>query len=419
MQRHRTAVASAALVAGLLALASPAIAQTPVCEDAPPPITAVSAESREKGAPEPEETTASPLVTTFERAAIRFHAYPELSGEYRLNADNTLSIPVVGRIRVEGQTAACLERLLAKRASEIAKRDVFVTVEAVAYQPVFVAGAVMKPGAVQWSPGMTVLQALVLAGGRYRSAEAQNSMDPVRANKSFDDQKRALVTLSRLRSERADLPEIEPVPELVRLVGMDEAKTLVATQRSLFLSRRTAKENAVATLERALVVAREELQALRQRRASVDEQLRLRRAQQARLTDLRNKGIVIADRVLEEDFKLAQLDEKAIENAVALSRVGASIAGLERDMVALKAGRVSEIDAEIASQERIAAQSLIEVRAAQANGEFASSRNKQERYPLESVAIVRRTPGGQQRLSADDATPLMVGDTVILSVLNP
>ncbi len=166
-------------------------------------------------------------------------------------------------------------------------------------------------------------------------------MDPVRANKSFDDQKRALVTLSRLRSERAELPEIEPVPELVRLVGMEEAKAQVATQRSHFLSRRTAKENALASLERALVVAREELQALRQRRASVDEQMKLRRAQQARLTDLRNKGIVIADRVLEEDFKLAQLDEKAIENAVALSRVGASIAGLERDMVALKAGRVS------------------------------------------------------------------------------
>ncbi len=128
---------------------------------------------------------------------------------------------------------------------------------------------------------------------------------------------------------------------------------------------------------------------------------------------------MIADRVLEEDFKLAQLDEKAIENAVALSRVGASIAGLERDMVALVAGRVAEIDAEIATQERIAAQTLIEVRAAQANGEYATSRNKQERYPLESVVIVRRTPGGQQRLTADDATPLAVGDTVILSVLNP
>ncbi len=80
---------------------------------------------------------------------------------------------------------------------------------------------------------------------------------------------------------------------------------------------------------------------------------------------------------------------------------------------------MSEIDAEIAAQERIAAQALIEVRAAQANGEYATLRNQQERYPLESVVIVRRTPGGQQRLAADDATPLLVGDTVILSVLNP
>ena len=88
-------------------------------------------------------------------------------------------------------------------------------------------------------------------------------------------------------------------------------------------------------------------------------------------------------------------------------------------LVCQRCGRVAEIDAEIATQERIAAQTLIEVRAAQANGEYATSRNKQERYPLESVVIVRRTPGGQQRLAADDATPLLVGDTVILSVLNP
>ncbi len=213
-----------------------------MCEDATPPITATTAsaaEPRERGAAEPEEATSSPLVTTFERAAIRFHAYPELSGEYRLNADNTLSIPVVGRIKVEGQTAACLERLLAKRASEIAKRDVFVTVEAVAYQPVFVAGAVMKPGAVQWSPGMTVLQALVLAGGRYRSAEAQNSMDPVRANKSFDDQKRALVTLSRLRSERPRFRRSNPFPSSSASSGwMRRRPRLPRSARSSSAARR-------------------------------------------------------------------------------------------------------------------------------------------------------------------------------------
>ncbi len=166
------------LVAALLAFQTPAVAQTPACEDAPPQVTAAATEPRERSAAEPEETTGSPLVTTFERAAIRFHAYPELSGEYRLNADNTLSIPVVGRIKVEGQTAACLERLLAKRASEIAKRDVFVTVEAVAYQPSSLRGAVMKPGAVQWSPGMTVLQAWCSRAGAIAAPRRRTRWTP-------------------------------------------------------------------------------------------------------------------------------------------------------------------------------------------------------------------------------------------------
>ncbi len=415
--RHLPLVAGVAMLT--LALAGrPAVSQPETTRSPTGQLQAAPCEApaRSGSGVADEDKTASLLVSNFERMAIRFHAYPELSNEYRLNADNTVSIPVIGRINVEGQTADCLERMLAVRASAIARRDVFVNVEAVAYLPIFVAGLVARPGAVQWSPGMTVLQAVTMAGGRFRSAETQVSMDPVRANKSFDEQKRALVALSRLRSERADRGQIEPDPELVRLVGAAEARALAASQESLFVSRRAARENALATVERGMAIAREEIAALRQRRTSVEDQLRLRRASQARLVDLRNKGIVIAGRVLEEDFKLAELDEKAIEISVALARAAAALSGLERDMVALKAGRTAEIDAEIAVHERIAAQARIEVRAAQAAGDLPPARGAPARAGAEVVSIVRRSAAGPQRLNGDDATPVLVGDTIILSL---
>jgi protein involved in polysaccharide export with SLBB domain len=398
----------------LLVVAGPALGQRGPCD-----LTAGAAGDRAAQGQGVEHDQREPLtymITNSEKLAVRFHAYPELSGEYRINADNTISIPVIGRIRVEGMNAACLELTLARRATEIARRDVYVTVETVTYQPIYVTGAVSRPGLVPWAPGMTVLHAITMAGGRYRSTDSLATMDPVRANKSFDEQKRALVSLSRLRSERNERPMIEIEQELVRLVGLEEAKLLVAAQESLFFSRRTANENAIASLQRAMKVAREEQAALTSRQSTVDEQMKLLRAQHARLTDLRNKGIVIADRVMEQDFRLAQLDEKAIDNSVALARVGASLAGLERDLVGLKAGRMAEIDAEIGVQERILAQSRIEVRAAQAAGEVAAPRAGQQKAPVDTMVIVRRSGASQKQIVADEATTLHVGDTIIVSV---
>src|SRR5215212_9783544 len=47
----------------------------------------------------PSSTSSLPsLVTNAERLAIKFLGYAELAGEYRLSADDAISIPVLGRI---------------------------------------------------------------------------------------------------------------------------------------------------------------------------------------------------------------------------------------------------------------------------------------------------------------------------------
>jgi hypothetical protein len=157
--------------------AAPASAEVAPCEASPGAgagKAASAADSRKKG-DEDDFAPGSYAVTNSEKLFVRFHAYPELSGEYRLNIDNTISIPVIGRLNVEGINAACLEVMLARRTSEIARRDVFVTVETVSYRPIYITGAVARPGPVQWSPGMTVLQAMTIAGGRFRSTDALSS----------------------------------------------------------------------------------------------------------------------------------------------------------------------------------------------------------------------------------------------------
>ena len=95
-----------------------------------------------------------------------------MTGEYRIASDGTLSVPVIGRIDLKEMSLADLEQELTRRVIEISGRTTYVTAEIIAYQPIFVTGFVSKPGALEWHPGLTVLQAEALAGGLYRATES-------------------------------------------------------------------------------------------------------------------------------------------------------------------------------------------------------------------------------------------------------
>ena len=110
-------------------------------------------------------------LTDADRLFIRFRGNPELTGDYRINADNTVSIPVFGRVSISSMSAAMLEKTLAAKATEIAGREGYVTVEVAAYRPIFVSGAVKNTGAIQWDSGLTVLQTVSLAGGLFRGTD--------------------------------------------------------------------------------------------------------------------------------------------------------------------------------------------------------------------------------------------------------
>lgn len=97
----------------------------------------------------------------------------QLTGEFRVNDQGTIGLPLVGSIAATGLTSAQLEGSIAKA---LTKGDFLknphVTVEVIAYRPIFVLGEVAKPGQYAYQPGMTFLTAIAVAGGfTYRGVE--------------------------------------------------------------------------------------------------------------------------------------------------------------------------------------------------------------------------------------------------------
>lgn len=107
-----------------------------------------------------------------DRIRVKVYNEPEISGEYQVDANGYISVPLAGRVRAAGTTGGQLERLLRSRLNDGIIKDPKVNVEIVNYSPFYVHGEVKRAGEFPSRPGMTVMDAIASAGGlTYRADE--------------------------------------------------------------------------------------------------------------------------------------------------------------------------------------------------------------------------------------------------------
>jgi len=99
---------------------------------------------------------------------VRVYGEEELSGNHQVAPDGTINFPLLGAVEVSGleppAVADKLQKLLKER-DLLRDPHVSVYVEQYASKRVSVVGAVANPGTFKLEPGMTVVQAISMAGG--------------------------------------------------------------------------------------------------------------------------------------------------------------------------------------------------------------------------------------------------------------
>ncbi|MEM6558629.1 MAG: polysaccharide biosynthesis/export family protein [Myxococcota bacterium] len=97
---------------------------------------------------------------------VRVFSEPDLSGTYRIDSDGSIAMPLAGRVDVAGLTpnaiSIALESLLS---SYLKSPQVSVFVTEFNSKKIYVLGEVKSPGTFVYETGMTVVQAITLAGG--------------------------------------------------------------------------------------------------------------------------------------------------------------------------------------------------------------------------------------------------------------
>lgn len=113
---------------------------------------------------------------------IAFPGAPSLDTTATVRRDGKITLPNGGEMDVVGKTPTQLEKELADHyASQLVSKEVIVTIQSSTF-PVFVTGAVMKPGKIFSDHPLTVLEAVMEAGGFEYSKANLKKVKVVREN---------------------------------------------------------------------------------------------------------------------------------------------------------------------------------------------------------------------------------------------
>ena len=100
-----------------------------------------------------------------DKVRVTIYGEADLSGEYQLDGNGNIRLPLIGLMRAVGYTAGGLEAWVRSALVPNYLRNPRINVEIVSYRPIYVVGAVQKPGQYGYINNMTLLNAVALAGG--------------------------------------------------------------------------------------------------------------------------------------------------------------------------------------------------------------------------------------------------------------
>lgn len=109
--------------------------------------------------------TAAPKFQGGEKIRITVYNEPSLSGDYEIDQNGVISLPLAGTVKATGLTQSQFEQELAKKFRSEYLKNPKVTISILQYRPIYIVGEVEKQGEFPFKPGLNILTAMALAGG--------------------------------------------------------------------------------------------------------------------------------------------------------------------------------------------------------------------------------------------------------------
>ncbi|MBR0858128.1 polysaccharide biosynthesis/export family protein [Bradyrhizobium liaoningense] len=346
-----------------------------------------------------------------------FYQRMDLGGDYTVEPDGAISIPMLGRFVVKGRALDELRTDIAVSFMSMMGRSANVEIRIAERSPVYVLGAVKNPGAYKHVPGMIVLHAIALAGGLDRGEGSltgliEGAREMERLRSATVQVEHLLVRRARLEAERDGATSLSVPVQLVALAKEKMAtRTFIATENTILRAEQARRLQQVREVASKTDSARSEVEALRRKLEQADAQRDMRLERLGDLQKLKDKGWATSTNVVALRTELSDIEAHRQDYLVQIAQAEARLMDAEEagprlssEDAANLAKAIANIDKEIAAaQETMAsARALAGVLQKKTNGATEA----------EAYEIVRQSREGPQTLSATEMSSLLPGDVI-------
>jgi protein involved in polysaccharide export with SLBB domain len=359
-------------------------------------------------------------IKVFERSASGdVHEWSALNSDYRLGADGTISLPLLGSVKAAGLTVEQLAEAVSTRLQTsvgLATRPQ-ASVEVVQYRPFYILGDVNKPGEYPYRPGLTVIQAISIAGGLYRVSDPGLLLTTTGDLRVYRLQYNGLLARrARLQAELDNVSAIAFPPELTQRQDDPNVAQLMGQETALFNAHRDAMQSQMDALTQLKSLLNGEVASLQSKSKNVDQELVLLKEQIDSTTSLVERGLSIVPR--EYSLRETQLEtqDRRLDLDTASLRAREDIGKADQAIADLRSKTRTDAETELADVERkisetaarIATGSTIVDR--QIGGAVGRSASAEVDPPL--FLILRPSGETLQQIQAEEETLVVPGDTV-------
>ena len=346
-----------------------------------------------------------------------------LNDVFVVGAGGTLSLPFAGEIAAAGLTPAEVSAHIGDGLMEkmgLGRRP-DASVEVVEFRPFFILGEVGQPGAFPYQPGLTVLQAVSLAGGIKSEAERPMRLERERIQSRGEISLIGLERLgliarkSRLEAELANLEAITFPKELTDLGNDVVATNSMAQEQLIFEARQKAVHTQIQALDDLAGFLEKELVSLEKQLGFLDKQIELIEKELGNVSSLVARGIAPAPREMALERALAQIQSERLTSETGLLRARQEISKTNLLKLELRNNHANEVATSLREAE--SALAATERRAETALHLLHESETLAP-VPIDLIkySIVRTSDAGTETIAAGETTQVLPGDTVKVEV---
>jgi polysaccharide biosynthesis/export protein ExoF len=285
-----------------------------------------------------------------------FYLRTEISGDYAVQSDGTVSLPLLGTFLIADRSHAEVNADLTDAFQRVIGRAGFVNIVLAERPPVYVIGPVKQPGVYKYEPGMTALHAVALAGGFDRGQEDRWSLiEAVRESAKMEPSSRRLKQLMaemavlHAESEGRAVPTSNPLRALAGNLESESFITEAAARRSSAVKAQDEQQRLLSMTSEA---AQRALQDLRASLEPLQQNIQMRKSRLDGIKTLNNLGQLNKIALVQAQSELSDVEERKLGVMNQIAEAERRVLLAKQQEVKFRTDKRGELDQEMAMRAR-------------------------------------------------------------------